>query len=190
MVPLRSLDRHRLHIVLSRYISGEYSQILTPKEVAERESFVPFLPPDDSNKWLSVGDSLIDICPGGVEELKELMIHCNTTTDRESKYEKYILKVSDMNAGDNLIQITFLEGASDNDVLRGMFHAYISREIALREENTGNEIIDTAYAEMNLQIPKIIDRLQESGWSIGNGLINVECASSHRFEIQHNACAN
>ena len=190
-VPLRSLDRHRLHILLSHYISENYDQIidskaiiecnhkiLTPKLVAERESFIPLLPPDDSVKWLSIGDSLIDICPNGLNELQQIMLPINTNDINESGYEKYILELTKVD--ENVIaQLTFFDEASDIDILRGMYHAYILHEFALREQ-----VIDTAYTHsmMNSQMPAFIEQLQEAGWSRKG--TTVECASSHRLKIQ------
>lgn len=192
-VPLRSLDRHRLHILLSHYISENYDQIInssnkvvmecnqkimTPKLVAERESFIPLLAPDDSVKWLSIGDSLIDICPNGLNELQQIMLPVSTNDIGESRYEKYILKLTKVN--ENVIaQLTFFDEASDTDILRGVYHAYLSHEFALREQ-----VIDTAHTHsmMNSQMPAFIEQLQEAGWSRKG--TTVECASSHRLKIQ------
>ena len=190
-VPLRSLDRHRLHILLSDYISENYNQIidsktimvcnhkiLTPKLVAERESFIPLLPPDDSVKWLSIGDSLIDICPNGLNELQRIMLPISTSESGEHIYEKYILKLTKVN--ENVIaQLTFFDEASDTDILRAIYHAYLLHEFALREQ-----VIDTAYTHsmMNSQMPAFIEQIQEAGWTSKG--TTVECASSHRLKIQ------
>ena len=189
-VPLRSLDRHRLHILLFDYISENYDQIvnskaimqcnqkiMTPKLVAERESFIPLLAPDDSVKWLSIGDSLIDICPNGLEELLQIMLPIANDTG-EPTYEKYILKLTKVN--ENVIaQLTFFEEASDIDILRGIYHAYLSHEFALREQ-----VLDTAHtlSMMNSQMPAFIEQIQEAGWYHKG--TTVECASSHRLKIQ------
>ena len=197
-VPLRTLDRHRLHIILDNYITENYSQIvesvrrnnkdsnatnvnkskiLTPEQVAEEESFIPLLPPDESIKWLSIGDSLIDICPRGIEELEELMLR---TCDHPNNYEKYILKATQVDDG-VLIQLTFFEGASDNDLLRGMLHAYISQEQRRR-----NDVLDIAFSHtmMKLHMPIFLQELKEAGWRAEmTGYVNVECGSSHRLKI-------
>ena len=219
-VPLRSLDRHRLHIVLSSYVSenhinivesneqkaGSLTKVLTPAQVAKEESFLPMIPPDDSVHWLSVGDSLMDICPSGVAELEDLLLlrsaadgspsQSNDTTSNtlgfDSKlHEKYLLKVHlpTIEAADidGIVQLTYLEGATDDDLLRGMFHAYTAH--ALMKQNTANHhtrkqiVIDT-HSIMNSWMSRFIDDLQESGWQIGTGFVNVECGSSHRLKIQ------
>jgi len=153
-------------------------KIMTPKLVAERESFIPLLPPDDSVKWLSIGDSLIDICPNGLNELQQIILPVSTNDIGESGYEKYILKLTKVN--ENVIaQLTFFDEASDTDILRGMVHVYLSYELALREQ-----VIDTAHSHsiMNSQMPAFIEQLQEAGWSRKG--TTVECASSHRLKIQ------
>lgn len=201
-VPLRSLDRHRLHIILNAYITADgrsvQSMVLTPSQVAEEESFLPMMAPDNSVHWLSVGDSLIDICPSGLDELEALLIR----RDDISQYEKYIMKVhlADTNATkaavDGIVQLTFLDGATDNDLLQGMFHAYIARALMISHQyhdgsndnhnhgNRGNQIIEDSHTITNHRMPEFLEHLQQGGWQMGSGYVNVECGSSHRFRIQ------
>lgn len=232
-VPLRSLDRHRLHIVLTSYIADNYSgtverygrgsasnngqngeetrKVLSPAQVAERESFLPMMPPDDSVRWLNVGDSLMGICPAGVAELEELLLPKKTSHDERSssnssndndpgafvdseQYEKHILKIyppailtADGDHG--MVHLTFLEGSTDDDLLRGMFHAYTAHALMKNKEtnpNDGKQILTETHTIMNSQMPKFIEHLREVGWQIGTGFVNVECGSSHRLKIQYN----
>jgi hypothetical protein len=210
VVPLRSLDRHRVHIVLSSYISekgyglkdGIPVKTLTPAQVAEKESFFPMMPPDDSVRWLTVGDSLIDICPSGVAELERLLLPRKSTGDESSfdfdskEYEKYILKIHPPSEtdGDGMIQLTYLEGATDFDILRGMFHSYVAREFMKNNltyldggnsECMGIKILTDTHTVMTCQMPTFIECLQDVGWHIGNGFVTVECGSSHRLMIEH-----
>eukprot|EP00985_Skeletonema_marinoi_P012925 scaffold6337_cov126-Skeletonema_marinoi.AAC.1 len=206
-VPLKTLDRHRLHIVLDSYMQANFDQIirqsgthkhdslkapLTPTEVAERESFLPLMPPDQSVRWLSVGASLVDICPSGVDELESLMIQ----EEREAEvngvdhYEKYILKVltsSTTGSDDGAIQLTFFEGASDDDLLKGMFHAYAAHECmrneVFREDDT-TTIAKHSYDITKSQMPQFMNHLEERGWQMETGFVNVECGSSCRLKIQ------
>jgi hypothetical protein len=218
-VPIRSLDRHRLHIVLTSYISdneelfsgisnesngngvndGKLMQTLTPEHVAEKESFLPMMPPDDSVRWLSIGDSLMNVCPSGVAELEALLLPSKPTGDKSSKenidsdftfnakdYEKYILKVTPSsnanNSEDGLVQLTFLEGATEYDILRGMLHSYAAH--AMMKSRPGHDILRESHSKMASEIPVFVNNLQEGGWQIGTGYVNVECGSSHRFEMQ------
>ena len=233
VVPIRSLDRHRLHIVLTEYISnnmevggassssnisnneehiincvnnGELMQrTLTPEQVAEKESFLPMMPPDDSSRWLSIGDSLMNICPSGVIELEALLLPVLRTDESRTKqkieldfgmqdYEKYILKVSppsDAITVDGLVQLTFLEGATDEDILRGMFHSYAAHammksrhlDITSSLDLMGHAILREAHYKMASEMSLFINNLQNGGWQIGTGFVNVECGSSHRLTI-------
>jgi len=284
-VPLRSLDRHRLHIVLTSYIveqcigsgSGSGSghnndnvkddkndyesmelegkgcgtkaiAVLTPSQVAEKESFLPMVSPDDSVHWLTIGASLMDICPSGAAELEGLLLlrqknnksthdddsvqqqftNINETTnpghfvDSPQHYERYILKVhipslssSSSSKSDDygiMLQLTFLEGATDDDILRGMFHAYTayhyytlftkdssssSRSTIINNSNnnggnndysniTGNQMLKETHGIMLSRMPIFIENLREVGWQLGGtGFVNVECGSSHRLTIQN-----
>jgi hypothetical protein len=215
-VPLRSLDRHRLHLVLSSYIfvkanslhdsmdGNRINTLLTPTQVAEKESFIPLIQPDDSCRWLYIGDSLVNICPSGVAELESLLLPkdisgADVTLDKfttdMNEYEKYILRIhfpSEPNIDDDLIQLTYLEGANDYDILRGMYHAYIihaymknnqmNSNVSHNEYTERQVLIDT-HNTMTNQMPIFMECLQNEGWHLGNGFVNVECGSSHRMKI-------
>jgi len=285
-VPLRSLDRHRLHIVLTSYIFVERQPIgsgggsgsghnndnvkddkeycksmklegkgygreaiaaLTPSQVAEKESFLPMVSPDDSVHWLTIGASLMDICPSGASELEGLLLLRQsknkstfddgsvqqqftnnideTIIDSPQHYERYILKVHIPSSSSSpslsslatsksddtgiMLQLTFLQGATDNDILRGMFHAYTayhyytlftkdsssSGSIINKSNNdggnnddyniAGNQILKETHGIMISQMPLFIKHLREVGWQLGAGFVNVECGSSHRLKIQN-----
>ncbi|KAL7541105.1 hypothetical protein ACHAXR_010638 [Thalassiosira sp. AJA248-18] len=197
VVPLRSLDRHRLHLVLTSYIAENCKELIGDNvhgsEVAEKESFLPMMPPDESVHWLSVGSSLMDICPSGASELESLLL----TKETIKQHENYVLKVhpkSMSNAnGDSMVQLTFLEGATDDDLLRGMFHAYTA--YAYMEKHYPNpnnshnarmrsQILLETHTVVSSQMPMFIEHLRKVGWQIGLGFVNVECGSSYRLKIQ------
>ena len=220
-VPLRSLDRHRLHIFLTAYIgSGYYTRCngrnraredgkegggraLTPAQVAERECFLPMVPPDDSVDWLTVGASLEDICPAGVAELEGLLLRKGTTRrgcdetsgiDDPKQHERYILKIHPPStSSDGMVQLTFCDGATDIDRIRGMFHAYLAHESMKRNgpkpsfdrQHAGSQILMKTHAVMISRMPTLEKSLDEAGWHLGMGLVNVECGSSYRLKIQH-----
>ena len=217
-VPLRSFNRHRLHLVLSSYIfenansshdsmDGNRIKTLTPAQVAEKELFLPFIQPDVSCRWLYIGDSLVNICPSGVAELENLLLpkdasggvtleKFNNVAYDMNEYEKYILKIhcpSEPNIDDDMIQLTFLEGANDYDILRGMYHSYVIHAYmknnqmysnVSHNENTERRILMDTHKKMTNQMPMFIECLQNEGWHLGTGLVNVECGSSNRLKIQ------
>ncbi|KAL9184046.1 hypothetical protein ACHAXT_002132 [Thalassiosira profunda] len=203
-VPLRSLDRHRLHIILSAYIDGHSSKAngpltLTPSQVAENESFLPLLRPDDSFQWLTVGVSLMDICPSGAADLKELVLPKPSPTvssiDESGAFdpqqcEKYLLRVNPTISaakGTGAVQITFFKGATDENILRGMYHAYAAHSFMQNDESQsspGSHICSETHMLMISQMPTFVQHLREAGWQLGSGFVNVECGSSHRLQIQ------
>jgi len=192
-VPLKTLDRHRLHLLLDDYVAKNYENIvdgntnggfaecdvLTPFEIAERESFLPVVSPDDSVNWLSVGAPLSSICPDGMEELDKMMVIS----------EKYIMKahLPSSKVGNGTIQVTFFEGANDTDLLRGMYHAYITRFFMSRgdiEQSESYALVQKTHVLMDEHFPHFLDDLQGGEWQLGSGVVNVECGSSNRFNIQ------
>ena len=203
-VPLKTLDRHRLHIVLDSYMKANLDRIiigqsgihkhdrwklpLSPTEVAERESFLPMMPPDQSVRWLTVGASLVEICPSGVNELERLMIQKDADANDIEQYEKYILKVNSSTSDDDgAVQLTFFEGASDDDLLKGMFHAYVAHVCSRNDvfkEDAPSEIAKHSHVVTKSRMPQFMNELGEKGWQMETGFVNVECGSSCRLQLQ------
>ncbi|KAL7472165.1 hypothetical protein ACHAXS_012504 [Conticribra weissflogii] len=193
-VPLKTLDRHRLHLLLDDYVTKNYQNlvdgktngrfkecdVLTPVEIAERESFLPVVSPDDSVRWLSIGAPLTSICPKGIEELNKMLLNS----------EKYIIKAhlpSRQVGNSGAIQLTFYDGANDTDILRGMYHAYITRVFMSRcdsEQLESYTLVKKTHNLMHEHFPQFLDDLLEGEWQLGSGMVNVECGSSNRLNIQ------
>ena len=200
-VPLKSLDRHRLHICLNDYIaknretifqskqiSSYQSKVLTPMQVSDRDSFLPLMHPDDSVNWLSIGAPLLELCPSGAGELQSLLIPLSETNKDISldNCERYIMKVD---PGDRTVLLTYLDGATENDILKGVFHAYVARDILLSEdfekfEEMNRHTIKTAHIITNEHLPVFAEHLLSSGWEIRSGYVSVECGSSHRLGVE------
>jgi hypothetical protein len=189
-VPLKSLDRHRLHIVLNEYIKGNREAIfdekkaldqfnlLSPMQVSEIDFFLPLIPPDESANWLTIGAPLLEVCPFGADELESLLI---PSLGENLSNIKYILKVK---KGGNIL-LTFLESATENDILKGMFHAYIAHEfVSELPEQTSSRIIKKSLSITNLNLQTFISHLKRTNWEVGSGYVNVECGSSHRIGIE------
>ena len=97
-----------------------------------------------------------------------------------------------INQDDNTVLLTFLEDAAENDIMKGMFHAYVCHEI-LPNGNDGthgsleqmrSRIIENAHKITNEQLPVFKKDLQKCGWELGSGYVSVECGSSHRLGIE------
>ena len=148
------------------------------------------MPPDQSVRWLSVGASLVDICPSGVNELESLMIRQETEVNGSRQYEKYILKVlcsSNTGNDDGAVQLTYFEGASDDDLLTGMFHAYVAHECmrnGVFSDHDASTIAEHSFAVTKSQMPQFMSHLEGKGWQMETGFVNVECGSSFRLKIE------
>ena len=175
VVPLRSLDRHRLHIVLSEFLRT--SSVPSPGQVATKERFLPLVAPDHSCNWLFVGSPLLEICPKGISELQGLILW----RDDAMQHERYIMKV-----GPAAIQLTFLDDANEIDLLRGQLHAYLAHD-QMKTDSAYDEdavTLDT-HQSMDSQFSEFQEMLLEKGWQIGPGFVNIECGSSHRLRISN-----
>ena len=200
-VPLKSLDRHRLHICLDEYIVKNRETIfqekhtvtnkfgaLTPMQVSEIDSFLPLMPPDNSVNWLTIGAPLLDLCPSGADELQSLLIPLSEKRKGNNldDYEKYIMKVD---LGDGTVLLTFLDGATEKDILKGVFHAYVAHELLLEEgfggvEKIKHHIINNAHVLTTEHLPTFVQHLLDSGWEMRSGYISVECGSSYRLGVE------
>jgi hypothetical protein len=159
--------------------------LLSPMQVSEIDFFLPLIPPDESANWLTIGAPLLEICPFGADELESLLIPSLgenlSNINHFLGHEKYILKVK---KGGNIL-LTFLESATENDILKGMFHAYIAHEfVSELPEQTSSGIIKKSLNVTNLNLQTFISHLKRTNWEVGSGHVNVECGSSHRIGIE------
>ena len=104
-VPLSHLDRHRLHLVLEAYVKD--GLVLDPSQVANQESFLPLLSPDDAHTWLTLGSSITEM--GGPAAVQELL----------DPDQPYILAHFEKR-----LHLVFTHDSSAADLVQGMYHAY------------------------------------------------------------------
>ena len=128
------------------------------------------------------------------EDSKERWVDCNQirmmTKELKSQVVKMTKILNKKKTKKRVVLITIfdirMEGATDDDLLRGIFHAYTAHEY-MKSNTAGSDtkqIMLETHAAMSDQMPMFIDHLQEAGWQIGNGYVNVECGSSYRLKIQ------
>jgi hypothetical protein len=177
-VTLLHLNRHRLHLILEQYLCdrrGKKRQVPIPDQVSAKEVYLPFIPADDSRTWLSIGCPLQEVCPvpSDLDELLE-------TFSKES----YILRRS---AGqDQKIHLVFLKDAQGQDLIRGMFHAYLLRQRMQKDPSGNANTIDKrAYSEVDEIFPRFFEELQGHGWKTATELTTVEGSKARRLEIEH-----
>ena len=178
-VPLYHLNRHRLHLVLEEYlrdIRGQKRQVPIPTQVSTQEVYLPFIAADDSKTWLSIGSPLQEVCPVP-SDLDELL----KTFSKES----YILRRGAAGQ-DQKMHLVFLKDAQGQDLIRGMFHAYLLRQLMQKDPSgDANNIDKLAYSEVEEIFPRFYDELQGNGWKTDTELTTVEGSKARRLEIEH-----
>ena len=183
-VPLQHFNRHRLHILLSKYM--ETGVVLEPSQVANLERYFPLLiHDDDSHKWLSIGSSLHDLCPGS-----------SSVQDFEEIYglfqnESYLLNLEEQS---NRIHLVFQSGATGEDLIQGMYHAYLLRN---EKNNNGTKAssleldisrgrfqkLESSYEKAETEASGFLKHLESKDWKTGTDVTNVEPPAAFRLSI-------
>jgi len=162
---------------------------LTPETISKYESFMPLTYTDDSHTWLQIGCKLIEIAPHGLGQFQTLqecsggngmyILNCEVDSQRLTSVK--------------MVKITFFEEATDEDLVRGIFHAHVIKAYSdklislpidtLHEDYPLNVIMSSnKFVEQN--IDKLMRSLVNAGWTVGSGSVVLEEGSSCRFQIQ------
>jgi len=170
-VTLTHFNRHRLFLVLDHYL--KHRKVLSPKSVAEREVYFPFLNEDDGHTWLSIGSSLLQVCPGGLNELETLQEACPGKT--------YLVNISH----DDKIHLVFLEGATGEDLIRGMLHAFSLHDHRKHAPSAESRITEIAmtYQGVKELFPQLLEELSKQGWKTDTDATNVEPSNALRLSV-------
>jgi len=169
-VGLTYFNRQRLHIVLDRYI--EDNVVLSPEEVATRESFFPLVPVDSGTKdWLFVGSSPLEsMCPTPAD-LHEVMVELPSDGEKRAS-GSYIIK----GTPENHIHLMFFKDSSGQDVIRGMYHACL-----IRREKLGKNDGGAAEQANKIDFQMLIDRIHEKGWKTDTAVTSIEGSDARRL---------
>lgn len=220
-VAFRDFDRQRLSLVLQHYVAisrekwqiPQYSHLvqfsvaepyvvsgklrhimLTPSQVAERESLLPpshrydvlWNNPVDISSWLTIGGNINEAFPQGSSQLLECLdaspdAHhvLNVVANSESKVG------TGVHEGKFMVHLIFLESlTSGNDVIFGMLHAHILKDLLRRSSQAGrNTMIAASYklAQQAMNEDNFISQLMESGWD--TDLSAVEECDAKRLAV-------
>ena len=184
-VPLQHFNRHRLHILFSQYF--DTGVVLDPSQVAEKERFFPpLIHGDNSHEWLSIGSPLPIFCPGpsSIHDFENL---CGLFLN-----ESYLLNFEEHR---NRIHLVFLKKATGEDLIRGMYHAYLlRRQIENREEQNADsqvqgtfhnrfQILESSYRKVVEDAPSFQKELETMRWKTGTDVTCVEPPAAFRFSI-------
>jgi hypothetical protein len=169
-VDLHHFNRHRLYLVLDHYL--RHGKVLSPREIATKESFFPLLREDDTASWLSIGSALTAISPGGPNELTQLLKACPD--------ESYIINCTN----DGKIHVVFLQDAQGEDLVKGMFHAcFLRKKTGLSID--GVEAVVATHEETKVRFPHFLEELNRQAWNISTNVTNIE-SSSRAVRFIHN----
>ncbi len=208
-VALKKLNKHRLNIALGLFFhsfpvedeAGEGEErnfdnvSLSPSAISRYENFIPFISSDNSQKWLQIGCSVIEMAPQP-QELPNLVSVCLRNKER------YLLNCEIEGMGNDLIclrkvMITFHHDAKDDDILRGLFHAHVIKvlsannfvQLDIHKENVNQsaaeikrQIINISYEVMAKQIDSFLFNLKKS-WEIKGESIRLESSKGFRFYL-------
>lgn len=195
-VSLKSLNMRRAHHVLDTAVidGGTDIHVLSPVEVAQLESFLPFTDHPNRN-WLKISSSLQHFCPDasafdrlrsdvGCEEKYLINIIATNNDVTNSKSEGTSMAQEKTKE----IRIIFTEEARGEDLLRGLFHCY-----HLVDQTIQKNVDDIACIHHLIQQSKpkkelanrLINQMQSKGWQtdIDNVLIELDEPGSYRLRI-------
>ncbi len=220
-VALKSLNQHRLHVIMNQYFihseeickndnekedendkQRKLNELLSPESISKHEQFIPIRYPDDTHTWLHIGCSLVDITPNPNE------LHYITNTCLKSK-EEYVINFETRGGGleqQNMerIKITFHDDATDETMIRGLFHAYamkhfmdcmhteshpyfvlkdLSMDDASRNDFEGRmNIISKTHDYVETNFDAIYTSLKHSDWDLSG--VHIEPWNSCRIIIE------
>ncbi|MGK3749327.1 MAG: hypothetical protein ACI8RD_001621 [Bacillariaceae sp.] len=197
-VPLTYLNRHRLHLVLEEYLQSE--KILAPIDIAKVEQFVPFLSNDSTRNWLNIGRPMGEVCRSPNDLDNCLMLVPD---------EEYLIK---FHKNTHEIDLIYFIDAKEDDILRGMYHAYrirhthqqmtmssaaadtsgnIQPQSSNREKTSSNNEMSSCegitletHIEVEENFPHLFEQLRTQGWNIGSKVTNIEDSNASRIRIK------
>jgi len=186
-VALKHLNRHRLLILIEDYCSlpeDHRSAALTPDQVAAREVYFPLMREDDSGTWLAIGGRFESVCPGGLDELRQL--RDATGTGEES----YLVNVVVGSGGK--VQLSFLTSATGEDLMMGLLHAFLLHRQSSGTASQSSSLTSTmtitsireSYAEAKSLFPQFVESVRKQGWRTDTALTNIEPSGAFRFTFR------
>lgn len=178
-VPLSHFNGQRLHILLDHYCSKmdtkaenpfPCQKVLSPQDVAARESFLPWMSDSQSQPdWLVIGPKLSSLAPKGASELRLLV-------DSFSE-ESYLVNLLE----DRSVLLTFSAHAIGEDIIQGMLHAYVLRHAGNRWTN--EEAVHESLRLVKSEMPSFIEELQTKGWRLGAESFIIEPSEAIRYSL-------
>lgn len=197
-VPLAHFNRQRLQILLETYLSHQKEtddndgSVLSPVELAKKESFFPFMGEKAvTNDWLTIGSPLQTVCPTPIDLLNTLQ------SQPEQRYVIMPVQNNDSKASNNnnnnnshvQIHLVFFQDAAGDDVIRGMYHAYLLHK-HFEQTQTEKSTTDVEYNEriqekLQKTFPILLQEIKTQGWSTRTVCTTIETREARRLDIQY-----
>jgi hypothetical protein len=171
-VPLPHFNMQRLSLVLDEFFATK--NVLSPADVSNQESFFPLVSPNKHTKeWLFVGRPLEQVCPDP-QRLEELL----KITPNDSSY---IISLNDSTT--NIIDIIYFRDATGDDVVRGVYHAWMIRNLTKDEalHNDEYNMVNLTYQQVQQSFPDFLRQVQDQGWNTSVDVTTIESSSSSRI---------
>ena len=192
-ISLKKFNKQRLLIALDLYLQSiidpyKNDEGFSPEIVAKHEVFFPFVNQDKSHEWLQVGRPLEEVAktPGFFNLIKDCLDH----------REKYILSCSFIQANSTPsalkhVMLVFHHDATDIDIIRGMFHAFVLHSLSKNYDMPNDcdddkmtcHLISKSYQFMNEHFESFISEVHKS-WEMKGGSVYVESGTSRRVKIE------
>jgi hypothetical protein len=171
-VRLTYFSRQRLHIVLNQYL--EDGTVLSPEEVARKESFFPLVSGDSGTKdWLSLGSTSLEILRPTPADLHETLT-VKLDADQNINHYAYLIKVTSANH----VHLMFFQDSSGEDMIRGMYHACRLRREQLEKDWNGEEQRGQATKQDS---QTLLQKIQEQGWKTDTAVTSIESPHARRL---------
>ena len=210
-VPLRSLNRHRMSLVLEEFVKS----YVATRGVAglHANHTVELLDDEEVTNVVPIQSQLSVLTPAEVAKIEQflpfiskdetkqwLRIGCRLeelfssheeldTVRRDCIGERETYLLNHESNDTALIRLTYLDNASGLDVIRGMLHVHILRSILQREivmttnAATPRDSIKTSHGLMAESFDAFMEALEKGGWDTGAATIQVEAGSAVRLRI-------
>jgi hypothetical protein len=166
-VRLTHFNRQRLHLVLNHFL--DMNVVLTPKDVADQENFLPLVHWNTDADWLSIGSSLTTVCPDA-SDLDAIL--------EAVPEESYILRHTQ-----KCTHLVFLTQACGEDIIRGVLHACLLQKQLSENTSDTSSLVQHSHQQTRKAFPGFLEQLHEKGWKTTTESISIESHESYRLRL-------
>jgi len=161
-VALKTLNEqrlfHLLEITMNQPEDGNFS-IASANEVSKLEKFLPFQ--NYQNTWLHIGKRVQEFCPDA-SKFEDLLAVMGDDC-------MYFINIQNYPSNNKeTIFITFKEGASDIEFIRGIFHCFVIRkhcnDMPKPDTFEPSRIVQETNIYVKTSFPSFVNQMQHHEW--------------------------